>query len=281
MPGQTLVLIAGQSKAGTTSLFAALSRHPSVGASKLKELRFFLDTDYPLPAPARFNGRNLATFRDFCHDPTRPILLEASPDYFACRTPLKLPSHGCRAKAIVIVREPVSRLVSAYRFFQAEGLLPKHMSFEAYIGAQATPPVTPDTPVAFRALDQCRTSHYLPRWRAAYGDDLLVLDFDDVVQDPEGVMVRVCDFLGLESIPGLALDHRNAARLSRVPRLQRRVEAVRRRIAERCLKRPRLHRLLGTVWRGLNHGSRAAIPREPIVVPPHVRARIHTASAQP
>lgn len=62
---QLYLIIGGTTKAGTTSIFRYLSAHPDVCASSLKETRFFLDKDYPLPSTNRFNGSNLECYRVF------------------------------------------------------------------------------------------------------------------------------------------------------------------------------------------------------------------------
>ena len=51
--GESFLIIAGASKAGTTSVFNYLANHPQICASVAKETRFFLDLDYPLPSELR------------------------------------------------------------------------------------------------------------------------------------------------------------------------------------------------------------------------------------
>ena len=47
------IIIGGTTKAATTSLYFYLADHPNVCASNIKETRFFLDADYPLPVKYR------------------------------------------------------------------------------------------------------------------------------------------------------------------------------------------------------------------------------------
>ena len=132
----TILLIAGQAKAGTTSLFNWMSQHPNISSGNLKELRFFLDENYPLSSPGRFTGDNLCEYFEMFDKPLKEVLLDASPDYFSCDLPLQVPQIHKNAKAIIIIRDPVSRMVSAYRFFKARGRVPMSMSFDEYISKQ-------------------------------------------------------------------------------------------------------------------------------------------------
>jgi len=59
------LIIGGTSKAGTTSLYTYLADHPQICPSALKETRFFLDSDYPLPVSRCFNENWMAMKRFF------------------------------------------------------------------------------------------------------------------------------------------------------------------------------------------------------------------------
>ncbi|MEM1195500.1 MAG: hypothetical protein AAGH57_05305 [Pseudomonadota bacterium] len=143
---KTILLIAGhQPKAGTTSLFDWLAQHPEIGAGKFKELRFFLDPGYRLDAPARFDGSNLDAYLALFRNPERRVLLEASPDYIGCEAPLQLTRLHSHSKAILLFREPLDRMISAYRSYYSMGRLPRDMTFDADIEKQRYEGVAPDT----------------------------------------------------------------------------------------------------------------------------------------
>jgi hypothetical protein len=199
------LVIAGQAKAGTTSLFDWLSAHPDICPSRFKEARFFLDEGYPLVRPAQFDGTNLDAYLDLFDCPDRPVLMEASPDYLACATPLEIAHLLPRARIVILVRPALERLQSAYGFFKQRGLLARDLGFDDWIRLQAETPVAADTPVALRALDHCRP-HYLECWRTAFGDRLLEVDFADLRRDPEAILARVVAHAGLDPSPNVTQD---------------------------------------------------------------------------
>lgn len=195
------LIIGGAPKAGTTSLYKWLSDHPEVCASSLKETRFFLDAGYPLPCVKRFNGTNLAEYDGFyrhCRDSDRPLRVDATPDYLYSRTALRIVELLPRARIVFILRDPVERMVSWYKYARQKGLISEGVSFDEYVMAQVGKPITSDTPVHLRALDQCRYDQYLPAFREAFGEHCLTIDFNELKADPRLVMARLCLFAGLK-----------------------------------------------------------------------------------
>jgi len=242
--GKTILLIAGQPKAGTTSLFDWLAQHPQIAAGKLKEIRFFLDPKYPLQAPARFNGTNLDSYLSLFNTPERNVLLDATPDYIGCTAPLSLPSIHPATKAIIILRDPEERMISAYRFFRSHGRIPMSMTFDAYVAKQHAEGVTETTDVQWRALDHCRTDHYLTLWREAYGKNLLVLDFNDLRRDPKRMVDKICDFAGLKRSEAIETVQSNKTQSYKYPGLYSAYSKVRRRIATRMIHHQWVYRML-------------------------------------
>lgn len=192
------LIIGGMPKAGTTSVFNWLAAHPTFAPSKIKETRFFLDARYPLPSGDRFDGKNLTAYaRFFPPADEQQILLESSPDYLYCQTPLKLAKLMPNARIVFFVRDPVERVVSWYKFGAQLGYFDGSLSFADFVNAQAGQPVHDTTPIYMRALDQNRLNKYLPAFQHAFGDRCLVLDFKDIKDNPRGTASRLCAFAGV------------------------------------------------------------------------------------
>ncbi len=191
------LIIGGVPKAGTSSLFRWLSGHPQICAARVKETRFFLDADYPVPAAVRYDGSNLDEYERFFEEAPAGadrIRVEASPDYLYSECAKKIPALLPQARMIFILREPVERMVSWYRYARQRGLIPETMTFDDYVDVQVRSDADDSTPIQFRALDQCRYDHYLAGFREAFGDRILELDFGELRDTPGRVMAQVCRF---------------------------------------------------------------------------------------
>lgn len=104
-------LIIGFPRCGTTWLFEALKSHPDICVSSIKELNFF-NKNY---------DKGMEYYDSFFHDEKGQICGEASPNYiFAKNTISNIKKHKKTLKFIIILRHPVMRAFSAYRFFSKQ-----------------------------------------------------------------------------------------------------------------------------------------------------------------
>lgn len=195
------LIIGGAPKAGTTSLFHWLNDHPDVNGAIFKEARFFLDDDYPLESPVRYNGHNLDDYlKCFAAvDDKAQLLVEATPDYLYSKIALTISKLLPKAKMIFILRDPVGRAVSWYKYALQRGLIDSTMSFEEYVLAQVGETVVSSTPVHMRALDQNRYDHYLRGFKERFKDNIMLVDFEVLKDKPEKVMSDLCIFVGLDA----------------------------------------------------------------------------------
>jgi hypothetical protein len=180
-------------------LYKWLSDHPDICPSSLKEARFFLDEDYPLPSRERYNGNNLTKYSSFFSECGDAVRLEATPDYLYSQCAVQIAQVLPKAKLLFVVRDPVERMVSWYKYALQRGLLEKKISFEQYVQQQIGLSVSRSTPVHLRALDQCRYDYYLDRFRTVLGDRMLVVSFDELAETPHLFISRICDWYGLDS----------------------------------------------------------------------------------
>jgi hypothetical protein len=192
-------VIAGVNKAGTTSLFVSLSAHPDVAPAAVKETRYFLPARYGQAlVPVSVYESYFASAGD------RPVCLEATPSYFYGGAPLvERMVDVCGApKVIVVLREPVSRLMSFFEFQKARLRVPEQMTLEQYVAAaEALPPETfrtdPEAEKWF-GVRGGRYADYLPSWHAALGDDLRIVFFDDLMRGPARVLHELAGWLHID-----------------------------------------------------------------------------------
>ena len=201
------LIIGGTSKAGTTSVFTYLENHPQIICSSVKETGFFLDADYPHPSAKRYQKNGLQAYLDLfeCEgsQPQENWRLEATPGYlYSPNTADAIRRTLANVHFIFILREPVSRLLSWYRFGQSLGKIPSRMSFDDYVALQketgdSFPNRYPRQ--AFGALRQGRYSTYLQRYFEVFGrSSVQVLFYEELRRDPFSFMVKICRSLGID-----------------------------------------------------------------------------------
>jgi hypothetical protein len=192
-------IVAGVNKAGTTSLFVSLSSHPAVAPASVKETRYFLPARYgrPLEPVSVYEGY-------FAGAGDRPVRLEATPSYFyggAALADAVLDVCGA-PKVVVVLREPVSRLLSFFSYQKARLRVPEEMTLEEYLAAaDAIPPEAfredPGVEHWFGFLGGCYADD-LPAWHERLHDDLRVVFFDDLMREPRTVLGDLATWLGID-----------------------------------------------------------------------------------
>jgi hypothetical protein len=180
-------LLVGANKAGTTSLIDYLRRHPSLFVSRIKEPCFFSDPSqrargdgwyeslFAEARPDQLRGEGSTTYARWPYREA-PWTLDPRAEILARRPDVRL---------VYLVRHPVERLFSQYRFRQRYG---RTCSFEEAI--EATP--------AF--LDCSRYDMQIEKWRSVLPDpdQLLVCLSEDLDAACPDFFETLLDHLGVE-----------------------------------------------------------------------------------
>ncbi len=236
------LIVGGTTKAATTSLFAYLAAHPAICAATYKETRFFLDDTYPLPSKYRYSGDaeeyNLLYKQAGPNELDPRTRLESTPDYLYCPSAReRIAEFLPQAKLVFSLREPISRLISWYRFAKQNGTLPQSLSFDGYVNmlfkeihnrgiagdrpsphgsAGACPPralntkhtasaYVPDGVSAvaeqhLQTLQQgCYTLYLRPYFERFGAARIHVLFYEDIAEDPGTVLAHLCEFAGIDA----------------------------------------------------------------------------------
>lgn len=207
------LIVGGTTKAATTSLFTYLSDHPTICSATYKETRFFLDSNYPLPSKYRYRGDVEEYNQLFPSCEENQVRLESTPDYLYCPYALEhIAKYLPHAKLVFSLREPISRLVSWFRFAKQIGKISQDFSFDAYVEMLFT--ITEDKPQVdnlpknkkpihkqhIQALSQGCYSIYLKEYFKQFTSDRLhILFYEDLAKHPSNVIIDLCNFAGIDA----------------------------------------------------------------------------------
>jgi hypothetical protein len=254
------LVIAGVNKAGTTSLFTYLSRHPAVCGSTVKETCHFLPLRYGQAAAPLDQYR---AFFPACGDAA--VVMEATPGYFygggAVADEIRSSVPG--VKVVVVLREPVARLVSFYQFQKSRLTLPYDLTLDEYVaGCDTIEPERFSDPGLnpWFGVQGGYYHAYLPAWIDAFGTDLRVLYFDELVGDPRRTVLDLAAWLEVDPEPFADADFitENRTVAPRKPSFQRAALAVNRRLEATFRSHPRLKKSLRAVYYRANTGPAVA-----------------------
>jgi hypothetical protein len=184
----------GAQKAGTTWLHRNLQRHPQVcfaevsegfGLTAGKEVHFLDRDDYFQRGPAWYLGLFAGC--------TQPIRGEITPDYMMVDQSRVELMHSLNPdlRLILLLRNPVDRAWSAMRYYLANrGADPSSVAGQRLRSLAASPLVVRRSQYA-RALEL---------WEGVFSpQQMLVGFFEEVAQDPEGLLRRVLRHIGADA----------------------------------------------------------------------------------
>lgn len=196
------LIIAGSYKAGTSSLFIYLERHPGVCASEQKETWFFSPPRlHPQEVPRYPDG--LAPYLSYFPpaDPAR-LRVEGTPFYlYSSETAEWIHQALPDSRIVVLLRDPVERLRSWYQMSTLYGWLEQPEGFDAYVNMlrQDTRPLE-QRPTHLRGLEHGCYSPYLKEYFRVFGRErVLVIWLDELESNPHRSMRRLCSFAGLDA----------------------------------------------------------------------------------
>jgi hypothetical protein len=200
-------LIAGVPKAGTTALHAALSRHPGLYLSPVKEPKFFL-TDGP--PPTRGGPGDALTYREHVWERDKyEALFDAAPPGVPRgeSTPFYLhdPEAMRRirdlipgARLIVIIRDPVERAHSNWTHLWSAGLEPVG-DFVAACAEEERRIAAGGAPF-WHYASLGRYGEQLARAFSLFPrEQVLVLRYRLLIDEPAATLDRICGFLGVKT----------------------------------------------------------------------------------
>jgi Sulfotransferase family len=267
-------LILGAQKAGTTALFYALSKHPEVFTSAVKEPRYFADEEKAL-ADAAGPGDGATTMTAsleeyealFAGAGSAIARGEASPAYlYDADAPAKIVRLIPDAKLIAILRNPVERAYSNFLYLVREGREPLH-DFAAALGEEERRRAS-GWSTAWCYKDKGFYGIQLERYLRHFDrEQLHCILYEDYNEDPETTVRDVYRFLAVDD--GFTQDLSIRLNVSGLPK-SKGLQAVSRR--SRRLKWLLDPLIPDRLRRSLLSAQNKNLSRPPL--PPEVRAKL-------
>ena len=247
------LIVGGTTKAATTSLFTYLADHPAVCAATYKETRFFLSNDYPLPSKYRYNGDLEAYISLFPNCDETQLRMESTPDYLYCEKACeRIAEFLPHAKLVFSLREPISRLISWYRFAKQIGKLPQNVNFDAYVEllfAALESSGNGETQHLQTLQQGCYTVYLKPYFNQFDPARIHILFYEELAAQPVRVMASLCNFAGIDTdfYSGYTFKVTNRTEKMRNSELHEKYRDFRFRLRQWTHNKPIIHNPLRTI----------------------------------
>lgn len=186
------LFVIGVNKAGTTWLHGLLNDHPDIFMSKTKELDYF-GKEYPknlekyhqhfeTNRSVRYYGESSTSY--FCHPDVAAQIQEYNPE----------------AKIIVMLRDPVDRLLSHFFFSKQLGEISEKVTLEAILN---------DKGHSFVRDSQYEVT--IPKFQEHFGENLFVNRLEIALSNPDKFWTEIQQFLCINevSLPEGGTDSKN------------------------------------------------------------------------
>ena len=190
------LIIAGVHKAGTTSLYTYLAKHPEICPSFKKEIGFFVPLMFDRDTPPI---EEYASY--FRHCENQQFRLDASPSYFYGKDKIasainkELPD----AKVVLLLRDPTDRLISFFSRAISKSTLPADISFKDYLTMSEEKMGGSEYNVYARGIREGLYIDYIQPWQSVFGSNLKVVFFDDLKESALDLTSSICRWLDLDA----------------------------------------------------------------------------------
>ncbi|SOD74853.1 sulfotransferase family protein [Jatrophihabitans sp. GAS493] len=202
----------GTPKGGTTALHSALVGHPQLYLSSVKEPKFFL-CDGRRPARSNQVGpgdahsarewvwRESDYLRLFADAPAGTLTGESTPFYLYDQdAQRRIATTTPDARLIAVIRDPVDRAYSNWTHLWSDGLEPV-ADFNEALAKEDSRVAAGYAPFWHYA----RVGHYGAQLKNLYElfprEQVLVLRYRELAEEPDRTIAAVCDFLGVKQHP--------------------------------------------------------------------------------
>lgn len=197
-------VVGGAPRCGTTWLTTALERHPDLWMAKplRPEPKFFLVDELYAEGVEEYSRRW------FSDAPAGARLGEKSTNYLESAVAAeRMARHLPGVRLVFVLREPVARAVSNYRWSVSNGM--EHEDFASALAAEEQRGSTLDPALRYARphsyVSRGRYAELLAPWLERFSREQVgVFRFEDLVREPASTLAAIHRHLGVEPRPELA-----------------------------------------------------------------------------
>jgi len=194
-------LICGAQKCGTTALDFYLRQHPLLCFPSKKELHYFDDD----AAFASGTPDYAAYHAWFAPDARHRLLGETTPIYlYKPEVMPRIQAYNPDMRLIAVLRDPVSRAYSHWNMLRARGDSAISFREELDCELEMMSASTGSGASGYAFIRRGLYAQQLTRlWQHFPREQTLILRHERLLAQPEAVLARVCDFLGMPRLQGI------------------------------------------------------------------------------
>lgn len=190
------LIVPGFAKCGTSSLHEYLNLHPQICMSSSKEPHYFSFKERMDYGASWHDG----LFKDATVQ--TKVFGESSTTYSVWEPALvRIKQEIENPKVIILLREPLERLMSHYRWMYALGL--EYDSLSRALKRERNAPVHPDfnRSGCYPWYRRCSNyAHFIPLMQFVFGtENVLIIKTEELSQEPRVTLGRCFEFLDLEA----------------------------------------------------------------------------------
>lgn len=251
------LIVAGTTKAATSSFYHYLSEHPDVAVTHSKECGYWLDTDYAHFSKNRFVEGEPNEYRSlFVDKASSSLLVDVSPDYLYSGGALeRLMKHVPDSKFLFLLRDPISRVVSWFNFSRQMGFLPPEASLNAYIERMCdSGHQTQSADQYLQALQQGQYGKFLEPYTTKLSPERLkIVYYEDLKGNEQAIMTNLCEWLGInpEYFRDYQFEQRNRSTDYRSRRFHQVYHKLKRQLGLKTMQVPWIHRVFHRLRKGV------------------------------
>ncbi len=193
------LFLIGFQKCGSSALYQMLCNHPQIVGTTPKETFYLTDKEYENYDFAKNIANPNSNWGSFLkQNDVAQYVLEASVCNFYQKTALDYIKENKEAKVLIILRDPVERFISNYKYYS--GNIPKikgELGIAEYYDEVKGGAYTKDS--LKYAIEHGRYSGYIDLWKREIGEGRIhLVSFKQMISDPDVVLKGICTFLQIE-----------------------------------------------------------------------------------